>query len=306
VAELKGRKLILEVRGGTFDQDPEKAAFAHAGTLELGSRPKSVVVRGFRLDASTDSLTASVAGRKMMLARLGGATFKRDGFDVRLRARRLLLTRAAAARLNRLLDLANVLRPGHSLGSVNGLAEPGGVRIDFGTFALGGPETTFSKLESLGVQMGIWGASERWGQEIGEPYFLFPVQPTTVGTDASGGILESEPNSGATMQIYGSPPREMLLRDPLIDLGAHELSAKLSALSADDPGVTGAIATLDYSTAKFQIRPKVGAFELMGIRAIANQFIADQLNARFDTPGMFQAGEVLARVTVTLHAPSAG
>jgi hypothetical protein len=41
----------------------------------------------------------------------------------------------------------------------------------------------------------------------------------------------------------------------------------------------------------------------MGIKAIANQFIADQLNARFATPGMFQAGEVLARITLTLHAP---
>ncbi len=44
--------------------------------------------------------------------------------------------------------------------------------------------------------------------------------------------------------------------------------------------MTGTIATLDYSAAKFQIRPKVRAFELMGIRAMANQFIADQLSAR--------------------------
>jgi hypothetical protein len=66
--------------------------------------------------------------------------------------------------------------------------------------------------------------------------------------------------------------------------------------------VTGTIATLDYSAAKFQIRPKVGVFELMGVRAIANQFIADQLNQRFATPGLFQAGETLARVTVTLSA----
>ena len=39
-------------------------------------------------------------------------------------------------------------------------------------------------------------------------------------------------------------------------------------------------------------------FELIGIRAVANQFIAEQLNTRFLTPGFFQAGETLARITV--------
>ena len=40
----------------------------------------------------------------------------------------------------------------------------------------------------------------------------------------------------------------------------------------------------------------------MGVRALSNQFVADQLNERFATPGTFQAGETLARMTVTLHA----
>lgn len=119
--------------------------------------------------------------------------------------------------------------------------------------------------------------------------------------DASTGILEGSENDGVTMQIFSSPPREMLLRQPSIDLATRELSATLSPLSMQSP-VRETIATLDYSAAKFQIRPKVGAFELMGIRAVSNQFIADQLNARFSTPGQFQAGETLARVTVTLHA----
>jgi len=103
------------------------------------------------------------------------------------------------------------------------------------------------------------------------------------------------------MQIHEAPPREMLLRGPRIDLATRELSATLSPISQANP-VTATIATLDYSAAQFQIRPKVGAVELMGIRAISNQFIADQLNERFATPGLFQAGETLARITVNLHA----
>jgi hypothetical protein len=93
----------------------------------------------------------------------------------------------------------------------------------------------------------------------------------------------------------------MLLRGPRIELATGEMTATVSALSQEGP-ITEPIGTLDYSAADFQIRPKVGAFELTGIRAVANQFIADQLNTRFLTPGLFQAGETLARTTVTLHA----
>ena len=103
------------------------------------------------------------------------------------------------------------------------------------------------------------------------------------------------------MEIFAAPPRNMLLRAPRIDLASGEMTAMVSAISQEGP-VTAPIATLDYSAAKVQIRPRVGAFELMGIRAVANQFIAEQLNTRFQTPGLFQAGETLARVTVTLHA----
>jgi hypothetical protein len=119
--------------------------------------------------------------------------------------------------------------------------------------------------------------------------------------DASSGIPDGSEKDGVTMQIFAQPPREMLLRHPRIDLATRELSATLSPLSMEGP-VTATIATLDYSAAKFQIRPKASAFELMGIRAVANQFIADQLNQRFATPGLFQAGETLARVSVVLHA----
>jgi hypothetical protein len=93
----------------------------------------------------------------------------------------------------------------------------------------------------------------------------------------------------------------MLLRGPRIDLASGELTATVSSLSQQEP-ITAPIATLDYGAADFRIRPKVGVFELMGIRAVANQFIAEQLNSRFQTPGLFQPGETLARVTVTLHA----
>jgi hypothetical protein len=299
-AQLKGRKLTLPVASGTFDRDAGSATFVQSGGLKLVSGRKAVALRGLMFDASTKGLSATVAGKRMRLAHLAGAKLEPDGFDARLKVKRLPLTRAAAAAVNRALGLGEALRPGSSLGSVNGLGEPSAVQIASGKISLGGPDTAFSKLESLQVQMGIWGASERW-KAPGETYFLFEIEPTTVTPDALAGILEGDPSDGVTLEIHAPPPRNMLLRAPRIDLAAQELSATVSALSTDDP-VTAPIATLDYSGATFQVRPKVGAFELIGIRAVANQFIADRLNERFATPGLFQAGETLARITVILRA----
>lgn len=299
-AKLRGLKLTLPVTSGAFDPDAGSGSLTHSGGFKLVSGAKSVSLRNLTLDASGKKLTATVAGKRIQLAGLGGTKLQLEGFEFRLKAKRLSLTQAAAAVLNRGLGMPNLLRGGRSLGSINGFGEPSSVQIDFGQIALGGPDTAFSKLESLDVQMGIWGATQRW-RAPGENYFLFEVAPTMLPPDASSGILDGSEKDGVTMQIFAQPPREMLLRHPRIDLAARELSATLSPLSTEG-AVTSTIATLDYSTAKFQIRPRVGAFELMGIRAVTNQFMAEQLNQRFDTPGMFQAGETLARVTINLHA----
>jgi hypothetical protein len=299
-ARLRGRILTLPVTSGAYDRDASSALFAHSGGLELAAGGRSVALRRLTLNASSGVLTATVAGRRMRLAKLGRAELSPDGFDARLVARRLPLARAAATALNRALRLAGAFRPGRSLGSVNALGKAAAVEIAFGTIAIGGPETTFSKLQSREVQLGIWGGSERWGGGA-ETYFLFGVDPTVLPPDASAGVLGSDPDDGISMEIQAPPPRNMLLRGPSLDLGARELSATVSSLSGADP-TRVTVATLDYGAATFQVRPRVGVFELMGIRAVATQFVADQLNARFETPGLFQAGETFARITVTLHA----
>lgn len=161
-AKLRGRALTLPVASGAFDPDAASGVLAHSGGLRLVSGRRSVALRGLRLNVSAKSLSAIVAGKRMRLAGLGGARLRSEGFDLRLTIKRLPLTQAAATALNRALGLARALRAGRSLGSANGLGEPSLVHIDFGSIALGGPDTTFSKLESLGAQIGIWGATQRW------------------------------------------------------------------------------------------------------------------------------------------------
>lgn len=298
-----GRLITLPVVAGATNGAAGRGALTVAGGFSFDSGTRAARVGDILLNTGKGQSTARIAGTHRILAKHGALQASPAGFGTRIRISDLSLTAGTAAALNRKLGLPGVFRHGQRLGSLTIVAIPESVQIEFGKIALGGdPETAFSKLESLGVEMGLWGGSERWGEN--GPHFLFDVMPTAVAPDASAGIVESEPNSGVTMQIPSFSPREMLLRDPRVDLAAQELSATLSGLALADP-VTAAIATLDYSAAEFEVRPKVGAFDLIGIRAVANQFIADQLNARFATPGLFQAGETLARITVTLHAPVA-
>lgn len=304
-ASGSGRRIALPVVAGATNGAGGRGALTVDGGFSFDSGARAARVAEILVNTGKGQSTAKIAGTHRILAEHGPLRASPAGFGTRIRIAELSLTGGTAAALNRKLGLPGAFQRGQRLGSLAIVAIPESVQIEFGRIAIGGPETTFSKLESLGVQMGIWGASERWAAP-GETYFLFPVGPAAVAPDASAGILQSEAGDGVSMEIHAPPPRNMLLREPRIDLASQELSARVSALSADDPGETETIATLDYGAAKFQIRPKVGAFELIGIRAVANQFIADRLNARFATPGTFQAGETLARITVTLHAPAAG
>ena len=303
-ATARGRRITLPVLAGATNGAAGRGALTVGGGFSFESSANRARVGDILINTGKGQSTARIAGTHRILARHGPLRTAPAGFGTRIRITDLTLTAGTAAALNRKLRLPGVFRPGRRLGSLAVVAIPESVQIEYGKIAIGGPETTFSKLESIGVQMGIWGASERWAAP-GETYFLFPFESASVAPDASAGILEGEAGDGVSMEIHSPPPRNMLLRAPRIDLASGDLSATVSALSADDPGQAATIATLDYGAANFQIRPRVGAFELMGIRAVASQFIADQLNQRFATPSLFQAGETLARISVTLHAPAA-
>lgn len=301
---VSGRRLTLPVGAGATNGAAGRGALTLEGGFGFDREARAARVGDLLVNTGKGQSTARIAGDHRILAKHGALRTSPVGFGTRIQISNLRLTAGTATALNRKLGLQGVFRSGQRLGSLNIVAIPAAVPIQFGSIAIGGPETTFSKLESLHVEIGVWGASTKWAAP-GETYFVFEVAPTAVAPDAFAGTLASAAGDGLSMEIFAPPPRNMLLREPVIDLAARELRARVSALSADDPGTTTTIATLDYGSAKFQIRPRVGAFELMGIRAIANQFSADELNTRFATPGLFQAGETLARVSVNLHAAAA-
>jgi hypothetical protein len=302
-ATNKARAVRFPDVAGATNGAPGRGALTIVGGFAFEGSGRHARVGDILVNTGKGQTTARTAGEHRILAKHGRLKSSPAGFNTRIQIADLKLTSGTASALNRKLGLDGVFRRGRRLGSLAIVAIPETVPVEFGSLAIGGPESTFSKLESIKAEIGIWGSTQQWAAP-GERYFLFDVAPTEVAPDASSGILEGGANDGVTMEIHADPPRNMLLRSPRIDLASAELTATVSALSQEGP-ITGQIATLDYSTARFQIRPKVGAFELIGIRAVANQFIAEQLNARFQTPGNFQAGETLARITATLHASTA-
>ncbi len=299
-ATLKGRRLTLPIASGSFDPMAEQMSFVCGGGFRLRAGTKTVAIRALKVDTSSGSLSAVVAGRRLRFARLAGVKLEREGFEARLEAGGLRLTGSAVNALGRALESPGLFRAGRSLGSLDSRAETSEVEASGGWIAIGTPETVFSRLQSLEVGLGLWGGSEGWNGGA-EPYFLFPTGTSRVATDASSGVIEGDADAGIAMQMFEPPPRQMLLRHPRIDLATRELSATLSPLSTEG-AITGTIGTLDFGGAKINFHARVGALELTGVRAISNQFIADQLNTRFDTPGTFLAGETLARVTVHLRS----
>lgn len=122
-ATLKGRKLTLPVTAGSFDSGAEEATVAHGGGLRLTAPTGAVTLKKLTLDPVTKSLSAVLAGKRVRLASLGSPKLEREGFDAKLGVKRLRLTGAAAAALNRVFG-PRVFRAGRSLGSAATLAEP--------------------------------------------------------------------------------------------------------------------------------------------------------------------------------------
>jgi hypothetical protein len=292
---VQGRTATMPASGGTLDAPEASAIIAHESGFKLRGQRGDVVVRKLIVDIPAKQLRGQIGGRKLTIASLSKIDGAPDGFGAKIAVHTLRLTRGAALALNRALGLSGVFAGGRSLGSISSLVQPEAVTIASGTIALGGEASIFAKLESLGVDLGPWGTSSRFG-EGGPPVFLFEVASGTLGPDASTGLVNGE--SGLTLQ-KPEPDGDLLLLTPTVDLGSRTLSAGLARLSGANLA-SGTIATLDTSAAMTRIR-WASRMELTDVKAIASQFLADRLNATFAPPTPFAAGETLGELNLVLY-----
>jgi hypothetical protein len=99
-AKAKGTKVTLTVTGGTVEPTTGAGTITHSGGVKIKWGKKSVAVKGVEINTQKKSLTATVGGKKVKFATLGGVSSARLGFGNSIAAKSVKLTGAGAKALN--------------------------------------------------------------------------------------------------------------------------------------------------------------------------------------------------------------
>lgn len=118
-ATLANGTLTLPIDGGRASRNGERGVVRHAGGVEFSKGKRHIALRHIVLVGNINHprLTAGVAGRRIVLARLTNATHSTSGNTVTLSGELLVSARAARAidkRIGR-----NMVSPGADLGSLS-------------------------------------------------------------------------------------------------------------------------------------------------------------------------------------------
>lgn len=104
--KLKGQKATFKVTGGSMDPTNGLGTLTLSGGLKFKAGKKSTVVKGLVLNTGKSSLEGKVAGKKVKVAKTSGLSYKRNGFGVNVKLKKMQLTNAAAKQLNKALGFA--------------------------------------------------------------------------------------------------------------------------------------------------------------------------------------------------------
>jgi hypothetical protein len=99
-ATIKGTKATFTVTGGSIEPTTGAGTVTHSGGLKIKWGKKSVALKAFEINTTAKTLTATVGGKKVRFATLGGLSSARLGFGNSLSAKSVKLTGAGANALN--------------------------------------------------------------------------------------------------------------------------------------------------------------------------------------------------------------
>ncbi len=102
-AKVKGTKATFTVTGGSVEPTTGSGTITHSGGLKIKWGKKSVAVKALEINTTAKSVTASIGGKKVKLAKLGGLSSARLGFGNSIAAKNVKLTGAGAKALNKKL-----------------------------------------------------------------------------------------------------------------------------------------------------------------------------------------------------------
>jgi hypothetical protein len=238
-AKIKGTKATFAVTGGSVEATTGAGTITHSGGLKIKWGKKSVSLKAFEINTTAKSLTASVGGKKVKLATLGGLSSARLGFGNSISAKNVKLTSAGANALNKKLTpkptKVKVKKNGKTivitvktkpafkanmvLGKSTTEVEPQTDNVlATGTMTFNGDATLLGKLKDVGVEV----------QTINPT----TVNGTTFSSGISGGTISPLGTSGQVNSSGGIKLVQNLTQGPSTSITLASIGVDLAAKTA--------------------------------------------------------------------------
>jgi hypothetical protein len=227
-ATIKGTKATFAVTGGSIEPTSGAGTVTHSGGLKITWGKKSVALKALEINTTSKTLTASVGGKKVQLAKLGGVSSARLGFGNSISAKNVKLTSAGAKALNskltpkptkvktkkkgktvvKTVKTKPAFKANMVLGKTTTEVEPKTDNVvASGTMAYGGDTTLFTKLKDVGVNVEAIPPTTVAGTSYTSPISGGTISPlgTEGQVNSAGGIKLVQAFPGTPLSTSTSP-----------------------------------------------------------------------------------------------------
>jgi hypothetical protein len=204
---LKGTKATFTVTGGSLDPTTGAGTVTHSGGLKFKVGKRSATVKALVIDTTKKSVTAKVAGKKMKMATIVGASFVRNGFGVNLTVKGLKLTKPAANQLNKKLGFTAKKKGKGKASASKGKSAPFKANQNFasaksetqpitvtvlpaGEVAFATNPATIKKLADVEVKIEKLGPTTE-PSSVPSPTYAFPISGGTISPVGTAGTVQT-------------------------------------------------------------------------------------------------------------------
>lgn len=309
-ATLSGRNLTFPVSTlSSVDPTTGATVLELEGGLKFVHGKKKAAVTELVLTSSSATLNAKVAGKKMKFAAVVGYTFSRSGFEVKINATRLKLTKAAAKQLDKKLGFPvkattkrlkngkkKTVKPlfvaNQVIAAANAAVNPKTVAILSGAASLKTAETTTKKFaENLVEIVPVEPGQEE--EDLTNPFtptLKFPVKGGTIAPNATSGKVETAGGVKLVQNLGPFGTTTMTLNAITVELDARTASVEVSVESTVSEKLNlgnlgrASIATIDLTGATVTSDGEAHRVTVTGASSALQAVTAETLNQVFGTP----------------------
>jgi hypothetical protein len=287
----KGKRIVIPVSGGKVDPTTAAGTIYHAGGFKLTAHGRAVSFKKLIVKTTQKHapLAAKVSGGQLKLAKTSSLKTARSGFGFVVTASKLKLSEKVASRLDKRLKLKDVFSGGQLLGTAVTSTQPLTTAVlPAGAVSFAPDAQTFGKLERLFVATNPIAPAEHAGAG-----FTFPIAGGSIAPDGTSGLVQSS----GSLEMIKLKGGQLFLREPLVDLGAHVVTAELEVIPAPpNKGKLGRVpvAALGLPGAGIASNPSSRTVTIAGAPATLSDVLAASMNEVFaEGKPEFKAGEPL-------------